>query len=205
MWGGNTVTKDEEKAEVLNAFFASVFNSKTSCSLGNQLPELEGRKQNEAPIIQGETVSDLLHHLNMHRSVGPDRIHPRLLRELAEVPTESLSIIYQQSWLTREVPADWRLANVIPIHKNSWKEDPGNYRPVSLTLVSGKVMEQIILSAVTRYVQDNQVIRPSQYGFMKGRSCLTNLIFYGKVTQLVDEVKAVNVDYLDFSKTLDTI
>ncbi|GAB0208742.1 mitochondrial enolase superfamily member 1 [Grus japonensis] len=127
-------------------------------------------------------------------SMGPDEIHPRVLRELAEVLTKSLSIIYQQSWLTGEIPVDWRLSIVTPIHKKGRKEDPGNYRPVRMTLVLGKVMEQIIFSAITWPVQDNQVIRPSQHGFIKGRSCLTNLIsFYGNMTCLVDEGKAVDV------------
>ncbi|PKU34295.1 rna-directed dna polymerase from mobile element jockey-like [Limosa lapponica baueri] len=55
-------------------------------------------------------------------------------------------------------------------------------------------------------MKDTQVIRPSQQGFMRGRSCLTNLIsFYDKVTHLVDEGKAVDVVYLDFSKAFDTV
>ena len=52
----------------------------------------------------------------------------------------------------------------------------------------------------------NQGIRPSQHGFMKGRSCLTNLIsFYDQVTHLVEEGKAVDIVCLDFSKALDTV
>ncbi|PKU41110.1 hypothetical protein llap_8580 [Limosa lapponica baueri] len=84
--------------------------------------------------------------------MGSDGIHPRVLRELVDVLTEPLSIIYQQSWQTGEVPADWHLANVMPIHKKGWQDDPGNYRPVSLTSVPEKVMEQIILSDVMQPV-----------------------------------------------------
>ncbi|KAK4809524.1 hypothetical protein QYF61_015081 [Mycteria americana] len=145
-------------------------------------------------------VRDLLHHLGTHRSMGPDGIHPRVLRELAEVLTKPLPILYQQSWLTGEVPGDRRSAN------EGLKEDLGSYGPVSLTSVPGKVMEQIILSAITWHVQDKQVIRPSQHGLRKGRSCLTNLIsFYDKVTCLVDEGKAVGVVYPDFSKAFDSV
>ncbi|KFP94796.1 RNA-directed DNA polymerase from mobile element jockey, partial [Haliaeetus albicilla] len=110
------------------------------------------------PIIQEQIVSDLLHHLDTHKSIAPDGIHPRVLRELVEDPAKPLSIIYQRSWSTGEVPDDWRLANVAPIYKKGRREDLGGYRPVSLTLVPGKIMERFTLSALTWHMQDNQVI-----------------------------------------------
>ncbi|MDD0245766.1 hypothetical protein PSY47_23705, partial [Shigella flexneri] len=80
--------------------------------------------------------------------MGPDGIHPRVLRELTEELAKPLTIIYQQSWLSGEVPVDWRLANVTPIYKKGRRTDPGNYRPVSLTSVPGKLMEQILLRVI---------------------------------------------------------
>jgi len=71
--------------------------------------------------------------------MGPDGIHPRGLKELAEEPAKPLSIIYQQSWLTGEGPDGWRIASVTPIYKKGQKENPGNYRPVSPTSVPGKI------------------------------------------------------------------
>ncbi|KAF4792131.1 hypothetical protein TURU_123686 [Turdus rufiventris] len=75
------------------------------------------RKQNGLPVIQEEAVRELLRSLHVHRSVGPDGIHPRVMRELADELAKPLSIIYQQSWDTSKVPDDWELANVTPIHK----------------------------------------------------------------------------------------
>ena len=75
---------------------------------------------------------------------------------------EPLSAIYQCSWMTGEAPEDWRLAIVTPIYKKGHKEDQGNYRPVSLTSMPGKVMEQIILGEITRLVRGVQGIRPNQ-------------------------------------------
>ncbi|KFU94790.1 hypothetical protein M959_07392, partial [Chaetura pelagica] len=108
--------------------------------------------------IKEEVVRNLLHHLDTHKSMGPDGPHPRVLKELADVITKTLSIIYLKSWPTGEVPMDWRVANVTPSYKKGRKEDPANYRPVSLASVPGKVMKQIILSVIRRHTEDNQGI-----------------------------------------------
>jgi len=119
---------------------------------------------------------------------------------------EPLSIIFERSWRTGEVSEDWRKANVTPVFKKGKKEDPGNCRPVSLTSIPGKVMQQLILEAIIKQVEEKKVIRSSQHGFTKGKSCLTNLIaFYDDVTGWADEGRAVDAVYLDFSKAFDTV
>ncbi|RMC04503.1 hypothetical protein DUI87_18949 [Hirundo rustica rustica] len=73
-------------------------------------------------------------------------------------------------------------------------------------LSTQQTMEQIILDMITWHTQNNQVIRPTQNRFRKGRSCLTKLIsIYDQVTCLADEGKAVELAYLDSSKAFDIV
>ncbi|GAB0189277.1 mitochondrial enolase superfamily member 1 [Grus japonensis] len=116
-------------------------------------------------------------------------------------PQESQTL---ESWRTGEVPKDWRKAT--PVFKKGKKENPGNYRPVSLTSIPGKVMEQLILGVISKHVEEKKVIRSGQPGFTKGKSCLTNLIaFNDGLTVRIDEGRAVDVVHLDFRKAFDTI
>ncbi|PKU43089.1 rna-directed dna polymerase from mobile element jockey- hypothetical protein [Limosa lapponica baueri] len=86
------------------------------------------------------------------------------------------------------------------------EEDPGNYRLVSLTSIPGKVMERLILGAISEHMEEKKAIRSSQHEFTKRKSCQTNLIaFYDGMTGWLDEKRAVNVVYLDFSKAFDTV
>ncbi|KAJ7422027.1 RNA-directed DNA polymerase from mobile element jockey-like protein [Pitangus sulphuratus] len=115
-------------------------------------------------------------------------------------------MIFECSWESGEVPVDWKLANIVLIFKKGKKEDSRNYRPVSLTSVPGKVMEKIILEGIEKHLKDSVVTAHSQYGFMRGKSCLSNLIsFYDKVTHLADQGKPVDVIFLDFGKAFDTV
>lgn len=68
-----------------------------------------------------------------------------------------LPVVHPWSWEPRAVPVNWKLANVVPIFKKGKKENPGNYRPVSLTSVPGEIMEKIIPGVIEKHLRDNPV------------------------------------------------
>lgn len=138
-----------EKVEIPNAAFASVLTSETGLQ-ESQVPETRGKgwSKEYVLLVEEDQVREYLSKLDIHKSIGPEGMRPQVLRELANVLARPLSIIFDQSWRLGEVPEDWRKANATPIFK---KEDPGNYRLISLTSTPGKVMEPLILETISRH------------------------------------------------------
>ena len=202
--GEKVCTEPEEIAEVLNEYFTSVFTVEKD--LGGCTTGLRRTEKFEFVDIKKEDVLEILNSIKIDKSPGPDGMYPRLLWEAREEITEPLAMIFASSMETGEVPEDWRIADVVPIFKKGNRDSPGNYRPVSLTSVVGKLMEKILRDRIYEHLEKFSMLKSSQHGFVKGKSCLTSLVeFFENVTKHIDEGKAVDVVYMDFSKAFDKV
>ena len=137
-----------DKAQILNDFFASVFTVE-----GNEeMPEFEQKVKDDEFInsvdIKAEKVLKQLKTLNSSKSCGPDECHPYFLKECADEIYLPLTDIFHKTLASGEVPEDWRIANITCIFKKGNKQDPENYRPVSLTSVICKLLESNIREAI---------------------------------------------------------
>ena len=131
-------------------------------------------------------IFKLLEKLKVDKSPGPDGIHNRVLFEIKDQIGKVLSILFQKSFQSGQLPKEWKEGNIVPIYKKGKKSDPNNYRPVSLTSTVSKIMEAILRDEIVSHLEGNNLISPDQHGFRSGRSCITQLMESIEVMQLRD-------------------
>jgi hypothetical protein len=153
-----------------------------------------------------QEILQLLLKVNVNKSPGPDNIHPRVMKECAVELSGPLFTLFRASLNEEVLPQAWKEGNITPIFKKGSRSEASNYRPVSLTSVCCKIFEKIIRNALLHHMITNRFLSNSQHEFIKGRSCMTQLLqVIVKWTEILDIGGAVDSIYLDFVKAFDTV
>ena len=200
---GKLTSDPKEKADILNKQFESVFTRDHSTDTE--------RETSQYPTMADIAISEqgvlkLLQGLKIHKAPGPDGISPRVLKELSTTIAPMLTLIFQKSYDTGEVPTDWREANVAPIYKKGNKSEAVNYRPVSLTCIACKLLEHIVTSSIMQHAKQYDILYHLQHGFREKRSCETQLLeFVTDLSNNMQSGKQTDVLIMDFSKAFDKV
>jgi hypothetical protein len=194
-----------EKAELFNSYFSSVFQpSTTNQATNSRNSRLPTDSQLSEITLDVEEVVNSLLNLNVSKASDPDGIPARLLKECSHQIAPSLCTLYNHSLRSGHIPSEWKSADVTPVHKKNSKEPAANYRPISLLPIISKTLERCIYWRFYDHVVN--LISPCQHGFLRNRSCVTQLLSaFHSIGQDLDKNTQTDVLYLDFAKAFDSV
>ena len=192
-----------EQAAILQKQFLSVFTDEPD----GELPTMSEPTAKITDLsVTVDCVKKLLEKINHNKSVGPDDLHPMLLKELSCCLSEPVAILFNLTLKFGSIPDDWKTGNIIPIYKKGSRKIAENYRPISLTSVLCKIMEKIVRTHLMKHLIDNKLLSPKQFGFISGRSTTTQLLYFIDICiDLISEGFVVDAIYFDFAKAFDSV
>ena len=204
---GLVITKGKEMADALNIYFSSVFTLEDKNNVPVHEPLLADNV--ECPTNMLITLAMIVTKINKQKdktSPWIDGITPKLLKEIAEEISVPLAIIFNFSIREGTIPHKWKHANAVPIFKKGNRCKAENYRPVSLTSVACKLLESLLRDHMVDFLEKDNLLKDTQHGFLRGRSCLINLLEYTEIiSKWVDDGLPVDVIYLDLQKAFDKV
>ena len=150
--GGNLVTGDQERANLLNDVFASKFSNQ-SVTVPPSAPDYASLDNLCHFIVTEDAVLCALRSVSPNKACGPDNISARIISECANELVAPLVKIFRLSVGSGVFPKRWKQANIIPIYKKGDKKLPSNYRSVSLLPLFGKVLERVVYDQLFDHVR----------------------------------------------------
>ena len=200
--GNNRIENDSAKAELLNRTFAAKFSDPNVRALP-LAPEYNVENLSSFEIVE-ETIRSTLLSTNRHKACGPDDVSARIIHECAEELVIPIAKLCRLSLEQGVFPSRWKRANIVPIFKKGAKSRASNYRSVSLTPLSSKVLEKAVYISLLSHVRP--VLADQQHGFMSGRSCVTNLGSMLRVAwNNISAGSQTDVIYTDFSSAFQSV
>ena len=136
-----------------------------------------------------EMVAKKIKTMKDNKSSGVDGIPPKLLMETVEQISIPLARVFNLSLKKGVIPFEWKEANIIPLFKKGLRNKSENYRPVCLTSAICKLLERLIKDHnMVDFLVRHKLLNSSQHGFLKARSCLTNMLcFLEEITKWIDK------------------
>ena len=189
-----------DQSELFNKFFYDQFSDASAYDI-----EIDNsRSQNFVIDFNQARVYEILKNINSNKAMGPDKIHGMVLKSCAQSLCKPLSLLFMNSYYGGQLPPEWKSAIVVPVHKKGSKGDVENYRPISLTCIVVKVMERIINDELI--LRCGHMIDPRQHGFLKNKSCTTQLTdFCDSLALSLNNNIRSDVIYFDFAKAFDSV
>ena len=126
-------------------------------------------------VVTKEGVTKRLKGLNPSKALGPDELHPRVLKEFATELGPISAHLFQQSIDSGDIPKEWTLANISPLFKKGDRPLACNYRPVCLSCVPCKLLEHIVCSNIMAHLDEHKPLSDKQHALRKWYSCETQL------------------------------
>lgn len=202
-YSSQSASDDKDICELFSQYFSSVFNNtQNNANTELEQPVSSGNLANISVSIQDVKVK--LKLLDGSKGAGPDGIPPKFLKACSTELSLPLSLIFNKSLSQGVFPSIWKTAHVIPIYKSGNKNLCENYRPISILNSLAKVFESTIYDHF--YFHFKSVISPSQHGFVKNKSTITNLLEYKNyLCNAFAKSEQVDSIYTDFSKAFDKV
>ena len=201
-FGEASATEDVNKAILFNKFFYSVFSTSNFMSTNDDVTVETSVRQHLVSInISEEDVLEALNSLDPDKSSGIDTIGPRVLKKCAYSLCRPLHHLFSTSLSNHTIPSDWRIHVITPVHKSGDKSLVNNYRPISLLSNTSKVLEQLIYNKVIHHI--SSFITPQQFGFLKNRSTVQQLLILFDI--IINTDYQSDVIYFDFRKAFDSV
>jgi Reverse transcriptase (RNA-dependent DNA polymerase) len=139
-------------------------------------------------------------------SCGPDGYPPLLLKKIKDCVAGPFSLMFTSLMSVGKTPEEWSHALVTPVNKSGVASSVNNYRPISLTSVTCKIMEHVIVSDILSYLRHHETISKQQHGFLSGRSTTSNLLeTFNDWTLALNDKNSIAVANIDFAKACDTV